>query len=248
MTESATEFVYRDRALGDQQDILIHTDTRVFYPTSTSVLLLRAVRKFFTHEPATALDLGCGTGVVAVVLGKYVLPGGKVYASDLSEAAVKLARKNAAVHGVAMECRCGSLFEPWAGMTFDLIVDDVAGVAEPIARASRWYPEDVPSEAGEDGTRWITQVLEQAPGFLAEGGHLFFPIITLSNAQRILATAEKHFARVELLEEQWYPFDQHLLANFEVVQKLADTGLVEIKQRGSRQLWATRIYAASDPN
>src|SRR6266705_2599567 len=129
----------------------------------------------------------------------------RVCASDLSAAAVRLARHNAQRNGVTLDCRRGSLFEPWAGERFDLIVDDVAGVAESIARASGWYPPAVPSDAGPDGTRWILEVLERAPDFLAPRGQLVFPVLTLSREATVLERARARFATVEQVEEQWYP-------------------------------------------
>jgi methylase of polypeptide subunit release factors len=135
------------------------------------------------------LDLGCGTGIVAVVLAKLLPADAVVCASDLSTAAVALARRNAERNGIAVQCRSGSLFDPWCGQRFNLIVDDVAGVAEPLDRLSGWYPPAVPSEAGSDGTRWVLEILDQAPDFLAPGGLLIFPVLTLSREQLVTERA-----------------------------------------------------------
>jgi methylase of polypeptide subunit release factors len=151
-TSSAT-FEYKDRSFGDTQGIVVTTNPEVFYPTSTTNLLLAGVRQSANPAAASALDLGCGCGIVAVVLAKSILPKAAIHASDISAEAVKLAKRNAEDNRLAIDCRCGSLFEPWAGMKFDLIVDDVAGMAEPIARLSQWYPPHIHSDAGEDGVR-----------------------------------------------------------------------------------------------
>ena len=237
-------FEYKDKTLGDTDPIVIATNPAVFCPTSTTTLLLRGVRQFVHPSALTTLDLGCGSGVVAVVLAKVILPNAAIHASDVSEDAVQLARRNAADHQLAVDCRCGSLFEPWAGKRFDVIVEDVAGMAEPIARHSRWYPPHIPSDAEEDGTRWIACILSQAPEFLAPNGQLFFPVLTLSNEAKILDIARKHFASVTLLAEQWYPLGDDLLPHLDVIEDLMRRGQVEIKQKGSRWLWATKIYLA----
>jgi methylase of polypeptide subunit release factors len=245
MTNSSETFEYKDRDFGDTQGIVVATSSDVFHPTSTTNLLLAGVRGSARKGATSALDLGCGCGVVAVALGKLILPGAAIYASDISAEAVKLARENAEKFQLAIDCRCGSLFEPWAGMRFDLIVEDVAGMAEPIARHSSWYPPHIHSDAGEDGTRWIVQILSEAPEFLAPQGELFFPVLTLSAESRILDTARKHFATVGLIREQWYPLGGDLLAQLPLIQNLMAKGLIEIKQKGSRWLWATRIYRAA---
>lgn len=238
-------FEYRDKTFGDTDPIVIATDPAVFSPTSTTTLLLRAVRQSVDSSARTTLDLGCGSGVVAVVLARVILPNAAVHASDVSEAAVELARRNAAGHHVTVDCRCGSLFEPWAGKRFDVIVDDVAGMAEPIARHSRWYPSHIPSDAEEDGTRWITRILSQAPEHLAPGGQLFFPVLTLSKEDKILDIARKHFAGIALLAEQWYPLGDDLLPHLDLIEDLMRRGLIEVRKKGSRWLWATKIYLAT---
>ncbi len=241
-----TEFSYRDKKLGDTDAVTVATAPDVFHPTSTTVLLLRAARRELARisSPRSVLDLGCGCGIVGVVLGKLLPAAPRVCASDLSAAAVRLARYNAERNGVTLDCRRGSLFEPWAGERFDLIVDDVAGVAESIARASGWYPPAVPSDAGPDGTRWILEVLERAPDFLAPRGQLVFPVLTLSREATVLERARARFATVEQVEEQWYPLGEELLAHFGEIEALAAAGSIHLEKRGSRWCWATRIYVA----
>lgn len=254
---SPETFEYKDKDFGDTHGIVAATNPEVFYPTSTTTLLLAGVRKSVNSDfplinskrkagAASALDLGCGCGIVAVVLAKLILPQAKIYASDISAEAVKLAKRNAEDNQLTIDCRSGSLFEPWAGMKFDLIVDDVAGMSEPIARHSHWYPPHIHSDAGEDGARWIVNILSQAPEFLTPQGQLFFPVLTLSNEAKILDTAQKHFAKVELLAEQWYPLGNDLLPHLALIEGLMARGLVEIKKKGSRWLWATKIYLATN--
>jgi methylase of polypeptide subunit release factors len=224
----------------------VATSPDVFYPTSTTNLLLGGVRRFTARDTTSALDLGCGCGVVAVALAKLVLPSAAIYASDISAEAVALAQQNARNLQVAIDCRCGSLFEPWEGMKFDLIVDDVAGMSEPIARHSRWYPPHIHSDAGEDGARWIARVLSQAPEFLTPKGQILFPVLTLSNESRILDAARSRFARVELITEQWYPIGSDLSPHMNLIEDLMAKGQIEVRKKGSRWLWATKIYRAAN--
>jgi len=245
VTPDFGEFVYRDKKLGDTEAITVATAADVFCPTSTTLLLLRAARRQLARRPRSVLDLGCGCGVVAVVLAKCGPPDLEVSASDLSAAAVRLARYNAERLGLAVDCRRGSLFEPWAGRRFDLVVDDVAGVAEPLARVSGWYPPGVPSDAGRDGTRWILEVVAEAADHLTPGGCLLFPLLTLSREPPVVELARRRFARVELVEEQWYPLSDELLAHFALLEELQADGGVRIEKQGSRWCWATTVYAAS---
>jgi len=243
------QFAYRDKRLGDTETVMVDTHPDVFYPTSTTVLLLRAARRVLASGPPpdAVLDLGCGTGIVAVVLARLLSREVAVAASDLSAAAVRLTRHNAQCNGVPIDCRRGSLFEPWAGERFDLIVDDVSGVAEPVARVSGWYPAPVPSQAGDDGTRWILEVLARASEYLAPGGRLVFPVLTLSREEAVLREARSRFGAVELVEEQWYPVSEELAAHLPLLERLAASGVVRLEKRGSRWCWATRAFVAYRP-
>jgi len=238
------EFLYRDKKLGDTQAITVATAPDVFNPTSTTMLLLRAARRTLVPPPRSVLDLGCGCGIVALVLAQHLPPGTVICASDLSAAAVRLTLDNARRHGIAIDCRCGSLFEPWNGEKFDLIMDDVAGVAEPLDRISGWYPEAVPSSGGPDGTRWILQVLDQAADHLTPAGQLLFPGGTLSRETQVLERARSRFATVDQLEEQWYPLSEELLAHGPLLDELQQAGRIRLEQRGSRLCWSARIYLA----
>lgn len=243
-TVAAGTYTYLDKKLGDATPLVVETAPDVFYPTSTTVLLVRAARKIFGPDPVTTLDLGCGCGVVALAMAQHLPAGSTVAASDLSANAVDLTSRNAAQLGLPVESRAGSLFEPWLGRTFDLIVDDVSGVSDVVSEASGWFPLGVPGDAGRDGTRWICQVLEQAPRYLAPGGRLVFPILTLSHEEKILACARENFAHVEPLDEQWYPLTESLEALKPMLEELEAEGLVTLRRQGSRTLWAAKIYLA----
>ena len=238
------EFLYRDKKLGDTQAITIATSPDVFNPSSTTMLLLRAARKTLVPSVRSVLDLGCGSGIVAVVLAKHLPPGTRICGSDLSDGAVRLARDNARRHGIAIDCRPGSLFEPWNGERFDLIMDDVAGVAEPLDRISGWYPESVPSGCGPDGTRWILQVLDEAGDRLTPTGQLLFPGGTLAREGEVLERARSRFATVVQLEEQWYPLSEELLAHGALLDELQQAGRINLEKRGSRLCWSARVYQA----
>ena len=59
MTTSSETFEYKDRNFADMQGIVVATNSDVFYPTSTTNLLLDGVRKFANKDATTsALDLG----------------------------------------------------------------------------------------------------------------------------------------------------------------------------------------------
>jgi len=75
----------------------------------------------------TVLDLGCGSGPIAIALA---LSGAQhVYATDLMPRACELAISNVELNHVQkiVTVLQGDLFEPVNQMKFDIIVDDVSG-------------------------------------------------------------------------------------------------------------------------
>jgi 16S rRNA G1207 methylase RsmC len=67
------------------------------------------------------LDLGCGYGVVGIVVkGEY--PDSEVYMSDVNERAVEFARINAKDNNVDVTIKCGSFYDPWQEEKFDVIL------------------------------------------------------------------------------------------------------------------------------
>lgn len=217
----------------------------VFSPNKTTELLLEAVLRN-PVEGKSALDLGCGCGIVGIVVTKNGRLG-RGCGSDISGVAVENAKANARKLGVEMDLREGSLFEPWGDEKFDMIMHDVSGLAEPIARLSPWYPPEIHSEAGLDGTAWISKVLEEATLHLNTGGVLYFATASLSNEVKILEKARSRFPRVECLLKKSWPFRedfwQKLMSN-ETARRLIEQGVVKVIQKGRRFLWDTSIYMA----
>ncbi|MCC6869511.1 MAG: methyltransferase [Burkholderiales bacterium] len=216
----------------------------VFRPTLTTRLLLEQVLAGGVAGK-TALDLGCGSGPIAIALA--MAGAARVVASDVMPHACDLTRRNVLVNGLAdrVEVVTGSLFAPFGGRRFDVIVDDVSGVAEVVARKSSWFPDGVPL-GGADGADLAVQMLAEAGAHLDPGGALYFPVLSLSNVRRILDAAERHFPqRVEKLASKLVPFSPELNEHLALLSELKDGGVIDFEQVRGRSLWRLDIYKAS---
>jgi len=227
-------------------DIRLHTDPAVFRPTvTTGVLTSEVLRAGVSGR--SALDLGCGSGPIAIALVKA--GAAVVCASDLMPEACELTRRNAAANGVAtrVEVLRGDLFEAVGDRRFDVVVDDVSGVAEEVAIVSSWFPPAVPL-GGSDGTSLTVEMLRQSPRHLAPGGALWFPVLSLSNAARIVAVAtEIYGGNVELVAAKLIPFSPELKDNLATLRRLREAGLISFEQVRSRLCWTLEIYRATAP-
>lgn len=239
-----TDTISFTQKLGDGSELEFFTNNEVFYPTGTSGVLINAVQSLITF-PGTLLDLGCGTGVVGVVLSKLGCASNPLFLSDASPQAVLLAEQNAKLHNVSCDARVGSLYEPWGSMQFDYIIDDVSGIAEDIAKISPWF-HNVPCASGSDGADLVVEVLNGAPKHLNEHGKIFFPVLSLSNGERILKAARSNFNNVELLNRKTWPLPGEMTAHLDVIRRLAGEGLIQVEEKFGMVLWHTDIYMAGN--
>lgn len=122
------------------------------------------------------IDVGTGSGCLAVALA-HELPAARVVASDVSPAALAVARRNARTHGV--EGRIGwvvtSLLDGFR-VAADLIVANLPYVPSAATRVLSPEVRDhepwLALDGGRDGLDPLRAFLEAAPGRLAAGGHL----------------------------------------------------------------------------
>ncbi len=124
------------------------------------------------HKPSAVLDLGTGSGAIALALRKH-LPECRVTAVEASAAALAVARANASRLGLQLDFRQGRWFEPVIGERFDVIVSNPPYVAEgdPHLPDLRFEPAQA-LVAGPDGLDAIREITAAAPAHLHEGGWL----------------------------------------------------------------------------
>lgn len=124
------------------------------------------------RRPASVLDLGTGSGAIAVAIKKH-LPACEVVAVDASAAALAVAQRNAATHGLAVQLLLGSWLQPVGEKRFEAIVSNPPYVAEgdPHLPELRHEPQGA-LVAGRDGLEAIREIARDAPAHLEEGGWL----------------------------------------------------------------------------
>ena len=115
----------------------------------TSVLFREAP---LPSRPGTFLDLGCGYGPIASVLGTQ-LPGATVWAVDVNTRALELARTNAATLGIGARVHVATPEDVPDDLRFDQIwTNPPIRIGKPALHAllERWLPRLTP-----DGVAWL---------------------------------------------------------------------------------------------
>jgi len=149
-------------------------DARVLVPRPETEQVLEAALAALP-EGGAALDLGTGSGILAIslALGR---PGARVTAVDLSADALAVARANAAALCAEVALLQGDLFAPLpAGARFDVVVSnppyiptgELAGLQREVRREPR-----LALDGGPDGLAILRRLVAAAPAFLLPGGTL----------------------------------------------------------------------------
>lgn len=140
----------------------------------TEVLVEQALARL-PAGPCALLDLGTGTGAIALAL-KSERPDADVWAVDRMPDAAALARANSAALGLPIEVRDGSWFEPLSDAPrFDMIVSNPPYIdgADPHLEEGdvRFEPRSA-LVADEQGLADIRLIVAGAPAHLCPGGWL----------------------------------------------------------------------------
>jgi release factor glutamine methyltransferase len=143
---------------------------------------LKLAMEFGCAEPLRIVDLGTGSGAIAIALATE-LAHAEILATDISAAALSIAQDNAEKNQVADKIKfvAGDFFEPLEGTEpFHMIVSnppyipsaDIDGLAPEV---SRWEPRAA-LDGGLDGLGCYRRITAQAFCYLRPGGVLVVEI------------------------------------------------------------------------
>jgi len=161
----------------------------------TEGLVVRVIDLCKPLPAARIIDVGTGSGAIAVTLAKH-LPRARLVATDISPAALAVARENAARHGVAERIEfleCDLLSAPQAAGPWDVIVSNPPYVRDDefdaLPRDVRLHEPKAALVAGPTGVEVVARLAADAVGALAAGGWLVVEIgpVVAAAAERALA-------------------------------------------------------------
>lgn len=169
-------------------------------PRPDTELLVEAALQLLPASPAGVLDLGTGTGAIALALAAE-RPAWQVTGVDRVAEAVALAQRNAARLGLANSNFVQShWFSELAGQRFQLIVSNPPYIPSGDPHLQQGDVRFEPGSAlisGADGLDDIRQIVSQAPDFLELGGWLLLEHGYCQAAQVRALLSEGGFVDVE---------------------------------------------------
>lgn len=155
----------------------LKVDRRALIPRPETELLVETAVGRMGSPPARILDLGTGSGAIALALAR-AFPQAVVVATDRSPDSLLLAAENAEANGLAgrVEFLASDWFRGLSGRTFDLIVSNPPYLSqEEVRDAAPEVREHEPHGAltsDDGGFADLSAILGQSVAHLAEGGLL----------------------------------------------------------------------------
>ena len=149
----------------------------VLIPRPETEHLVEAVLELKPSAPRI-LDVGTGSGCIAVTLALEI-PDAQVFASDISESALQIARANASVLHAPVSFACMDVLDAVAGK-FEFIVSNPPyvrrGDISRLQREVREYEPHVALFSPEDELEIYRRLIAGAAGVLNTGGHLMMEV------------------------------------------------------------------------
>jgi methylase of polypeptide subunit release factors len=188
------EFGALQRSAGvyEVEGLRIIADPLVYHPGpgSSTHFTLRSLPVITAHR---VLDLGTGSGAIAIVLARA---GNQVLATDIREEALRCARANVAVHGVAVELRASDVFAAiTADERFDAVVFNIPFFAKEIEH-------DFEVVACDPESALLRRFLAGLREHLTPGGRGYLVFSNLGDPRILADACAEHQLRRRLLTEE----------------------------------------------
>lgn len=186
------------------RDLELAVDERVLIPRPETEELVDLVLKENSKADLRVLDIGTGSGAIAISL-KSARPDWQVTASDISQSALQLAEENSKLNQVSLDFVESDVFGQITG-TFDVIISNPPYIAygdkDEVGMNVLASEPHLALFADEDGFAIYRQIIEGAGEHLSENGKLYFEI-GYKQGDGLRALLSKHFPqkRIRVLED-----------------------------------------------
>lgn len=186
------------------RDLQLSVDQRVLIPRPETEELVDLILAENPDTPLSVLDIGTGSGAIAISLKKE-RPAWQLTASDISSNALSLAQDNASHYQLDITFIVSDVFSQLSG-TFDMIVSNPPYIAyedkDEVGLNVYQSEPHLALFAAEDGYAIYRRIIEEASNYLSEKGKLYFEI-GYKQGEGIKALVNTHFPqkRVRVLRD-----------------------------------------------
>ncbi len=158
-------------------EIKVNRDVLIPRP-ETEILVETAIEFIGKEKSGRILDLGTGSGCIAVALSKH-LADLEIDASDISDEAMVVAKENAKLNAARINFIKSDLFDDLNFREYSIIISNPPYIPE--AEIKKLQPElqfepGIALRAGKDGLDFYRRIISSAPDYLKENGLLLLEI------------------------------------------------------------------------
>ena len=163
-------------------------------------LILSKYDEYFGGKKISVCDVGTGSGAIAIVLAKEE-NNLEIYASDISEKALKVAEQNRENNDCKVTFFAGSMLEPYIErkIKVDILVSNPPYIktVETIESSVYDFEPHVALFGGEDGLKFYREILKNASLILNEKGLIFFEM-GYDLKEELIALTRKYYADADI--------------------------------------------------
>ena len=233
-----TKYVNKNYKILDNK-FSIFLNKRIFEPNLTTILLIEAARKIIRKNDKV-LDLGCGSGVIGCYLYKNKIIK-HIYGSDISKDAVNCSIYNSKKLTKNYDIRLSNSFSNWKNKQFDLIINDISGISSQINSISKWF-KFAPNQSGNDGTKFTINILRDFKNKKFKNARLIFPVLGLSNREKIIKFLKKNKINFKILSKKEWPLPKDLVKHQGILKKLKSEKKINYHEKFSILFTTTEIF------
>lgn len=167
----------------------------------------RVIERSRNDRSLQILDIGTGSGCIAIALAKH-LPNVKVFALDVSEGALNMARKNAVSNGVDITFLHEDILNTELELDFDVIVSNPPYVRELEKNEIQKNVKDFEPDTAlfvpdEDSLLFYRAIIDFAENHLSEKGKLYFEINQYLGEETKALFHARNFSEIELRKDMF---------------------------------------------
>ena len=183
--------------------ITLFVPDRVYYPREDSLLLAGILEK--KKLKGSILDIGCGSGLLALIMAKSA----DVIAVDINSLAVKTTLQNADANDIKLKVLQSDLFSKVKGR-YNMIVFNPPYL--PIQKQTNAEgviaDEDVTYSGGSTGRVVINKFIKNAGKHLRKSGKILLLISSLTGEKEVLDLFRKNSFKTKIVARQKIPWEE----------------------------------------
>jgi len=224
--------------------IKLNTSSKVFVPTQTTHYLLEAIKENIDKKKKLeVIDMGCGNGVLGISLLKMFKNITRLVFTDISKESLEDCKKNIQINNLKKknsDLIISNVFQKISIQKFDVIINDISGISEPVAQISPWF-DRVSCKSGRNGTNLTINFLKNYKKYLKKKGKVFFPLISLSNEKIIFSFLKKNNIKYKIILEKKWPIPKSMMKHSNFLKKLKSKKYINFDEQFGLIIANTKI-------